>query len=251
MKYDSIILDIDGTIWDTTDNVAQAWNDAVRPYNKDLAYITGSHLKKEFGKIMDVIAQDLWPELDKEVRTKLLAECCILEHNAVEANTRDITYSGVVETVRELSKVIDFYVVSNCQKGYIEQTLSKTGLAPFIKDSRFSLRLPLLEIEETQYFKECGKVKRKKAVLREKRPICFCGEVVLKTPKDYKALFLPENLLALLPSPFTATQYAKAMHLHGKGVYGVLHLLSDLAILSPVEGQKRPQKWCYTNTRAK
>ncbi len=135
MTFDSIILDIDGTIWDTTDIVAQAWNDAVRPYNAEMAYITASHLKKEFGKTMDVIAMDLWPSLPEETRTQLLKECCRLEHIAVEKNNNDITFPGVVDTVKKLGSNIDFYVVSNCQKGYIPQTLKKTGLSPFIKDS--------------------------------------------------------------------------------------------------------------------
>jgi phosphoglycolate phosphatase len=40
----------------------------------------------------------------------------------------------VVDCVRVLSARIPVFVVSNCQDGYIELTLAKTGLADFVKD---------------------------------------------------------------------------------------------------------------------
>ena len=132
--FDSVILDIDGTIWNTTHIVADAWNNAVRPYDEKLAFITAERLQSEFGKTMDIIAKDLWPDVKEDTRKILMADCCRLEHIAVEANTKDISYPSVIDTVKELSHKIDFYVVSNCQNGYIELTLSKTGLTPYIKD---------------------------------------------------------------------------------------------------------------------
>ena len=132
--FDSVILDIDGTIWNTTHIVADAWNDAVRPYDEKLAFITAERLQSEFGKTMDIIAKDLWSDVKEETRKILMEDCCRLEHIAVESNTKDISYPSVIDTVKELSHNIDFYVVSNCQNGYIELTLNKTGLTPYIKD---------------------------------------------------------------------------------------------------------------------
>ncbi|MBO7357369.1 MAG: HAD hydrolase-like protein, partial [Lachnospiraceae bacterium] len=54
-----LIFDIDGTIWDTTDIVAESWNRAAREsgLKEENCRITGDILKKEFGKPMDVIAE--------------------------------------------------------------------------------------------------------------------------------------------------------------------------------------------------
>ena len=133
-KYDGIILDIDGTIWNTTGIVSIAWNKAIDNSKMDAKKIVAQDLQKEFGKTMDVIALDLWPNLSKNDRSILMDYCCTEEQIMLSKNTMDITYPNVIETIKELSIYIDFYIVSNCQSGYIELTLEKTGLAKYIKD---------------------------------------------------------------------------------------------------------------------
>ena len=133
-RFDSLILDIDGTIWNTTDIVAGAWNHAIARSGLPAREVTGGILQKEFGRTMDVIARDLWPELTDGQQGQLMRLCCEEEQKALRANEADITYPGVRDYVRELSGRIPVFVVSNCQDGYIELTLSKTGLSPCIKD---------------------------------------------------------------------------------------------------------------------
>ena len=134
MKFDSIILDIDGTIWNTTSIVADAWNKAVDLTGFGCRKVSPEILKGEFGKPMDEIAFDLWPDLSSKERDELLKECCVLEQEAVNENETDITFPAVIQTVKELSDFVNFYIVSNCQSGYIELVLQKTGLEPYIKD---------------------------------------------------------------------------------------------------------------------
>lgn len=135
-KFDGIILDIDGTIWNTTGIVAVAWNKAIAESGKTsgVQKLTAQTLQKEFGKPMNVIAQDLWPELSDFDRNVLLEKCCAYEQAALKENQIDICYSGVVETIKNLSVSNNFFVVSNCQGGYIELMLEKTGLTPYVKD---------------------------------------------------------------------------------------------------------------------
>ncbi|MCR4790131.1 MAG: HAD family hydrolase [Treponemataceae bacterium] len=134
MKFDSVILDIDGTIWNTTAIVAEAWNKAIEESGFPLDKVTDKILQGEFGRTMDVIAMDLWPDLNDSDRAELLKKACHYEDLAVEENQENITYPNVVSTVKKLSERVDFYVVSNCQKGYIELMLKKTGLESFVKD---------------------------------------------------------------------------------------------------------------------
>ena len=47
--FDGIILDIDGTIWNTTGIVAVAWNKAIAKDNRLQLTFTGDVLKKLFG----------------------------------------------------------------------------------------------------------------------------------------------------------------------------------------------------------
>ena len=133
--FDSIILDVDGTIWDTTDIVAEAWNSAIDNLFPMVKHVTGTILKGQFGKTMEVIADNLFVGLDKEQKTLLMKECCNQEQLALKANTRNITYEGVVETIKELHAAgVPLFIVSNCQKGYIEVVIAKNKITEFIKD---------------------------------------------------------------------------------------------------------------------
>ncbi len=133
-SFDSVILDIDGTVWNTTDIVSVAWNRAIGRSGFDAAAVAGEILRLEFGKTMDVIALDLWPNLDASQRARLMALCCEEEQLALRSNEEDITYPGVLEGIRRLSAQVPVFIVSNCQSGYIELMLSKTGLQDCVKD---------------------------------------------------------------------------------------------------------------------
>jgi len=134
MKFDGLILDVDGTIWDTTAVVAEAWNRAIDELFPFLPHVTADILKGQFGKTMDIIADNLFPALNTEEKKLLMKECCSKEHDAVLTNSKNITYDGVVETIRLLAKRIPVFIVSNCQSGYIELVMKKNGITDLISD---------------------------------------------------------------------------------------------------------------------
>lgn len=141
IKADGIILDVDGTIWDTTPIVSAAWNEAIEALNLDARQVDSPALQREFGKTMQEIADDLWPNLTDGEKRMLMAECCKREQSALKMlNTKgrplakDICFEGVVETVKSLCRLLPFFIVSNCQKGYIELVMEKTGLSACITD---------------------------------------------------------------------------------------------------------------------
>ena len=134
MKYDSIILDVDGTIWDTTPIVAKAWNKAIDELFPQVPHVTADILKCQFGKTMDVIGRNLFGVLTDADQKQLLARCCEEEQLALELNEEDIAYEGVVQTIRELAGRVPLFIVSNCQAGYIELVVKKNGITDCITD---------------------------------------------------------------------------------------------------------------------
>lgn len=134
IDFDGIVLDIDGTLWNTTGVVAEGWNRAIRNWKKNVSEVTPEALKKEFGKPMDVIARDLWPELTEEERKDLMEALLVEEHAEIKNFTGDISYPGVVDTIKEICLEHNVYIVSNCQDGYIELTMEKLGITDCIKD---------------------------------------------------------------------------------------------------------------------
>lgn len=132
--FDSIILDIDGTLWNSTPIVSEAWNKALstRP---DITYrFTPERLTRLFGLPMDEIAARSLPSLEPADRNALMELCYEEEERFLAASTKDLLYPGVADTIRTLSGICPLFIVSNCQSGYIELFLEKTGLGPCITD---------------------------------------------------------------------------------------------------------------------
>ena len=131
----NLIFDVDGTIWNSTGVVAKAWIKAVEDLGIDSSVITPDRLKKEFGKPMNEIFASLFSDIKNEDTFNKVNQGVIrYEHDFLEANEDDLTYEGVTDGFHDLAKKYNLYIVSNCQKGYIELVCRKTGIADCIKD---------------------------------------------------------------------------------------------------------------------
>lgn len=129
-----IILDVDGTLWDTTDVVAKAWQKAVLEVGVQSEVITGDTLKKEFGKTMDAIADSLFPTATTHEKNSIMELCCTYEHEDLHGYKENLLYPEVRETIIALAKTFKVYIVSNCQSGYIELFLEKNNLEAYVQD---------------------------------------------------------------------------------------------------------------------
>ena len=143
MKTDGIILDIDGTLWNSTPIVAEAWNEIIEKRDDIPFRFTAKQLTQLFGRPLPVIADMVFPFLEEKERYDLINECCEREHELLRASTQNILYPGVAETMKALCKKIPLFIVSNCQSGYIELFLEKTGLVDCITDSECAGRTGL------------------------------------------------------------------------------------------------------------
>ena len=134
MKTDGIILDIDGTLWDSTPIVAKAWNEVIAQRKDVPVRLTAKQLTGLFGRTLEVIADMIFPFLEKEDRYTLINACCDREHELLYECDDDILYPGVADTIRSLSAKVPLFIVSNCQSGYIEVLLESCGLREYVRD---------------------------------------------------------------------------------------------------------------------
>lgn len=128
---DSIIFDVDGTLWNSTEIVARAWTDYLRGQGMEME-ITSVQLQSLFGRLLPDIARKIFPDLPESEQMRLIDGCCEAEHQALLKQCAPV-YEGLEETLKELSQTFPLFIVSNCQAGYIELFLDKTGFAPYFK----------------------------------------------------------------------------------------------------------------------
>ncbi len=130
----SYIFDVDGTIWDSTAEVAIAWCKVAKDAGITCDHITGPRLKREFGKLIEEIGASLFPDLDPAVTASLLEKCTLYENDYL-LHHGPMPYDGIEETFRALTARNDkIFIVSNCLGGYIEAMLSRTGLGGYVTD---------------------------------------------------------------------------------------------------------------------
>jgi phosphoglycolate phosphatase len=130
---DSLIFDVDGTIWDTTPVVAKAWNAALDECGLSYARVDAARLKGLFGLPMDDIIADILPSEPSAVRGRFKTLCYRNEHEYLEKEP-GILYPEIKEVFKKLSEVLPVFIISNCQSGYIELLLKKTGMSPYVTD---------------------------------------------------------------------------------------------------------------------
>ena len=133
LKCDGIIFDVDGTLWDSTDIVKDAWNKAFTDSGYEDPSITADRLKGLFGLPMADIIKDVFPQgSDEEIET--LTPVIYRHEDEYLRISGGKLYPGIIETMKQLSEKFPVFIVSNCQSGYIELFMEKTGCASYITD---------------------------------------------------------------------------------------------------------------------
>ncbi|UOR13593.1 HAD family hydrolase [Halobacillus amylolyticus] len=130
---DSIIFDLDGTIWDSIDTVLNAWNSIIKENDQIKRELTRKDLEGTMGLQMDDISRKLFPYLDDNTRKQLIIECCDVENEYLEKQG-GVLYKNVEEVLKELSQKYKLYIVSNCQPGYIEAFYKYHNLKRYFLD---------------------------------------------------------------------------------------------------------------------
>ena len=133
MRYESLIFDIDGTLWDSRALVAEGYNIQLRQEGLSHLCVDAETLKGLFGKVMTEIADSLFASIPAPERYALMERCMETENRHLREDPCHIGYPGVKETLEQLSKQYRLFIVSNSQCGYPELCMEKLGLTPFIQ----------------------------------------------------------------------------------------------------------------------
>lgn len=116
---DSIIFDLDGTLWDATEGICKTWNIVLKDYKGIREPITVKELEGCMGLLLDDISRKLFPNESPELQKELITKCCNLENEYLAEHGGKL-FPELEETLSDLSKKYRLFIVSNCQSGYIE-----------------------------------------------------------------------------------------------------------------------------------
>ncbi|MGN0587710.1 MAG: HAD family hydrolase [Oscillospiraceae bacterium] len=129
VNAESIIFDLDGTLWDSADNVAASWNSVVKKLDIS-CNITGDDLRSTMGMTMNDLARHFFPMLDEDMQLSVLEKCMAYENEYVAVHGGRL-YSGEEEMLKQLALSHRLFIVSNCQRGYIEAFMQYSGFGKY------------------------------------------------------------------------------------------------------------------------
>lgn len=133
MRYESLIFDIDGTLWDSRALVAEGYNIQLEKEGLSHLAVNAELFRPLFGKVMTEIADTIFPSIPAPERYALMERCMDTENKYLQANPCRIGYPGVRETMEKLAKNHRLFIVSNSQQGYPELCIEKLGLSDLIQ----------------------------------------------------------------------------------------------------------------------
>ena len=133
MSFESLIFDIDGTLWDSRALVAEGYNIQLCREGYDQLCVNADVLRPLFGKTMAAIADVILAPVPVPERYALMERCMETENRYLAENECRIGYEGVKETLEALSKSYRLFIVSNAQCGYPELCMEKLGLNDLIE----------------------------------------------------------------------------------------------------------------------
>lgn len=133
MKYESLIFDIDGTLWDSRELVAEGYNRQLRAEGQEHLCVDAEILRPLFGKSITEFADAMLPSIPVPERYELMERCMKTEQEYLFANACSIGYPKVKETLRELSKKHRLFIVSNAERGYPKMCIDKLGLGEYVQ----------------------------------------------------------------------------------------------------------------------
>lgn len=133
MNIDSIIFDLDGTLWDSTEGVLESWNQTMEKFSEIRKELTVEDIKGVMGLTIEDIAVKLFPDLDDRQRLNIIKQCCEDECKLLEVKG-GVLFPKLEEVLKELSKKYKLFIVSNCQCGYIEAFFKAHKLEEYFVD---------------------------------------------------------------------------------------------------------------------
>jgi len=130
-KYESIIFDLDGTLWDACPTTVKAWNKKLIELGLK-GKLSEDDIRSVTGQTQDVCIERLVSD-QIEITPELVEELTQAEMEEMK-NSGGRLFDGVKEGIMLLSKKYPLFIVSNCLEWYLNKFFEKSGLKEYFVD---------------------------------------------------------------------------------------------------------------------
>lgn len=130
---DSIIFDLDGTLWDATAATASGWNKAIKVLGLKNPEISNVDIQGICGHPYRKCMEILLPGLVKGNFDELYQALNFHEEASIREHGGDL-FEYVEDGIKNLAKKYKLFIVSNCQGWYLDNFFEKYPLNEFFTD---------------------------------------------------------------------------------------------------------------------
>lgn len=147
MKFDSIIFDLDGTIWDCAENCTKAWNIVLDSMPETGIHLETEDLRSVMGKTLSEIEDIIFAKYESKQKRHELLKMCTDYQMIYLAENGGVLYPEVENTLKALKEKYRLAIVSNCEDGYIDAFFKAHGLEKYFEDYEYWERTGLEKAE--------------------------------------------------------------------------------------------------------
>lgn len=155
---DSIIFDLDGTLWDASPTCTIAWNEALKQSGNENFVLNEEMIRSFSGLKIETIFNHYFDFTPEEKHAELFYFYKQNEASLMSSLGGKL-YTNVREVLTELSKKYKLFIVSNCLAGYIENFIQFNKLQNIFSDFESSGNTKLSKSENIKLIIERNKVK--------------------------------------------------------------------------------------------
>lgn len=132
-EIDSIIFDMDGTLWDAMQSYAEVWNVAFGELGLNVR-VDGDVLRSNIGRTIDEILDSLSQRYQLSIsREPFLRRVDEIE-DMLLPKIGGLPYPGMQDGIRQLSEKYRLFLLSNCGKHGLQNFMHYTSVEPYISD---------------------------------------------------------------------------------------------------------------------
>lgn len=133
IDFDSVIFDMDGTLWDAVDTYAHIWNITSDRFGITRR-VTRDDLLQQMGQPIDRIVNAIFHDSLTGRRNDYL-NALLENESALTKTLGGRLYDGVADGIKQLSRRYKLLMASNCGADGLHNFLKYTGLTEYFTDT--------------------------------------------------------------------------------------------------------------------